>query len=91
MLLQAMRWSQRFTATAMVTLALGISAATTIFSVTNGVLLAPLLATERPHELLTFWGTAPEKRAFPSSISRADCSLPCWRSRAFVTMTAFRR
>ena len=88
--LRAMRRSPGFTAITIVTLALGIGAATTIFSVTNGVLLAPL-PYRAPHELVTFWGTAPEKGLpvvdLPSGLFVAVRDS----SRAFVSMTAFER
>lgn len=85
---RAMRRSPGFTTTAVVTLALGIGAATTIFGVTKGVLLSPL-PYRAPHELVTFWGTAPEKGLpvvdFPSGLFVVIRN----NSRAFAAMAAF--
>jgi putative ABC transport system permease protein len=86
--LRAMRRSPGHTTVVVLTLALGIGAATTIFSVVNGVLLAPLPYRE-PDQLVAFWGTAPEKQlpevAFPSGLFVAVRD----RSRAFTSMTGY--
>ena len=85
---RAMRRSPGFTSIVVLTLALGIGAATTIFSVVNGVLLAPLPYRE-PGQLVAFWGTAPEKQLpeveFPQGLFVAVRE----KSRAFVSMAAF--
>ncbi len=85
---RAIRRAPGFAAAVVVTLALGIGAATTIFSVVYGVLLAPLPYRE-PSQLVTFWGTAPEKQLshvdFPEGLFVAVRD----KSRSFTTMTAF--
>jgi len=87
----AMRTMQRtpgFTAVVVLTLALGIGAATTIFSVVNGVLLTPL-PYRNPQQLVVFYGTSPEKQlaevSFPSGLFVAIRE----KSRAFASMAAF--
>jgi predicted permease len=49
-----------FTAVSILTLTLGIGAATVIFSVVNGVLLKPFPYTDA-HELVVLWNTNPER------------------------------
>jgi predicted permease len=49
-----------FAVIAVLTLALGIGANTTLFGVVNAILLRPLPFPE-PHRVITFFGTAPEK------------------------------
>ncbi|HUQ79646.1 MAG TPA: ABC transporter permease [Gemmatimonadaceae bacterium] len=85
---RAMRRSPGFSAVVVLTLALGIGAATTIFSVVNGLLIAPLPYRD-PEQLVTFWGTAPERQldevSFPSGLFVGIRA----KSRAFTAMSAF--
>jgi predicted permease len=85
---RAMRRAPGFTAVVVLTLALGIGAATTIFSVVNGVLLSPL-PYPNPDRLVAFWGTAPEKQLpeveFPPGLFVAIRD----KSRLFSAMAAF--
>ena len=86
--MRTMRRSPGFTAVVVLTLALGIGAATTIFSVVNGVLLTPLPYRD-PQQLVVFYGTSPEKQlaevSFPSGLFVAVRE----KSRAFDNMAAF--
>ncbi|HEY7529426.1 MAG TPA: ABC transporter permease [Gemmatimonadota bacterium] len=86
--LRALRRAPGFTAAAVLTLALGIGAATAIFSVVNGVLLRPLPFPD-PDRLVLL-----HERARPIGLDRMWVSLPNfrdWRERArsFEEMAAF--
>lgn len=64
------RRSPGFTAVAIVTLALGIGATTTIFSLANWTLLRPIAGVERPDDLHQIWVGARTERGFsPSRVS----------------------
>jgi putative ABC transport system permease protein len=86
--MRAMWRSPSFTTVVVLTLALGIGAATTIFSVVNGVLLSPLPYRE-PDRLAVFFGTAPEKQlpevSFPPGLFVALRD----KNRSFASMAAY--
>ncbi len=65
--LRGLRRSRGFTAVAVATLALGIGATTTIFSVLEGVLLRPL-PYPRSERLVQVWERTPEGGDFPASL-----------------------
>jgi predicted permease len=85
---RTMRRAPGFTAVVVLTLALGIGAATTIFSLVNGVLLRPLPYRD-PDQLVVFYGTSPEKQLaevdFPPGLFVAIRD----KSRTFASMAAF--
>ena len=74
------RWNKRrtFAITAILTLALGVGAATALFSVVNGVLLRPL-PWNAPDRLVAVWVARPHWRAQPALAAywdRGDLSWP---------------
>ncbi len=76
------RWRRRpaFAATAILTLALGVGAATAIFSIVDAVLLRPLPWTN-PESLVIVHGTYPERRSNPATAptwNRGALSFPVW-------------
>src|ERR1700730_7257662 len=86
--LRQLRKNPLFTAVAVVTLALGIAANTTIFSVVNAVLLKRLPFPE-PDRLVTLWGVNPSRGWTDNPIS------PRWfvewqqQNHVFADMAAF--
>jgi predicted permease len=92
------RWRRRpgFAATAILTIALGIAAATSIFSVVDAVLLRPL-RWHAPESLVVVHGVYPERRDSPATAPTWDrwyLSYPAWdalrTSPAFAAVGAWR-
>lgn len=76
------RWRRRpaFALTAILTLAIGIAAASAIFSIVDGVLLRPL-PWKDPDSLVVIHGVYPNRRANPATAptwNRGDVSYPVW-------------
>ena len=84
--LRALRRTPGFTVVAVLTLALGIGATTTIFSVVNAVVLRPL-PFQDPGRLVRVWDTNPHGGDF--STSDATYLDLRERNRSFVEMAAF--
>jgi hypothetical protein len=85
------RWRHRpgFAATAILTLGLGIAAATSIFSVVDAVLLKPLPWT-KPESIVVVHGVYPERRNNPATAptwNRWYLSYPDWH--ALQTASSF--
>ena len=85
------RWRQRpgFAAAAMLTLGLGIAAATSIFSIVDAVLLKPL-PWRAPESLVVVHGVYPDRRNNPATAptwNRGYLSYPAWD--ALRTASAF--
>ncbi|MGE0353703.1 MAG: ADOP family duplicated permease [Gemmatimonadales bacterium] len=79
--LRQLRRAPAFTLAAVLTLALGIGATTTIFSVVNGVLLRPL-PFHQPEELVRVWSANPETGNLHAPVSAVD--LEDWRAQRKV-------
>lgn len=79
--LRQLKRAPAFTLAAVLTLALGIGATTTIFSVVNGVLLRPL-PFHQPEELVRVWSANPEAGNLHAPVSAVD--LEDWRAQRQV-------
>ncbi len=84
--LRGLRRSPGFAAAAIGTLAAGIAASTTIFSILHTVVLAPL-PYRSPERIVVLWETGPDGRPWRP----APASLRAWRehARAFESLAAF--
>ncbi|MEW5917807.1 MAG: ABC transporter permease [Gemmatimonadota bacterium] len=78
-----------FTAIAVLTLALGIAASASIFSVVHSVLLRPLPFPE-PGRLVTVWETRPERDMFEISFTYANFWDVLEMNRSFESIGAIR-
>src|SRR5437016_8851668 len=85
---RTLRRNPGFAATAIGTLALGISVNTTIFSVVNAVLLQPLPYRDASR-LVLLWTTNPQKNAFERPTGYLN--VQDWRkTQSFEAMAYFR-
>ncbi|HET7251569.1 MAG TPA: ABC transporter permease [Gemmatimonadales bacterium] len=86
--LRGLRQRPGFSVLAILTLALGIGATTTLFGVVDAVLLRPL-PFPHPEQLITFFGTAPEKRLTEVAYTEGLFQVFHDRSRSMQSMAAF--
>ena len=84
---RSLRRTPGFAAIAIATLALGIGATTTIFTVVNGVLLRPM-PYERPERLANIWNDLGEGAQSLPAVSALDFRDYQTRSRAFEEFAA---
>src|SRR5918999_6260210 len=84
---RALRRTPGFTAVAVGTLALGIGATTTIFTVVNGVLLRPLDYTE-PERLANIWNDLGQGAQSLPAVSPLDFRDYQQRTRTFEAFAA---
>ncbi|HEY0783985.1 MAG TPA: ABC transporter permease, partial [Thermoanaerobaculia bacterium] len=85
---RSLRRRPEVTLLALFTMALSIGANTAIFSVVQGVLLAPL-PLPHPEELVAFLETAPKAGLTQMACSPLDFSQWRERSRSFVGLAAY--
>ena len=78
-----------FTATALVTIGIGIGASTAIFSVVNAVLLKSV-AYERPRDLAVLWNSYAATGLSEAAVSAAEFTEIVERQRAFEGVAALR-
>src|SRR5271166_2295431 len=81
--LRILRKNPGFTAVAVITLALGIAATTTVFSWINATLLNPIPGVSRPSEMVAVEIGRAGSFSYPDFLDLRD------RSRSFVGLTAF--
>lgn len=89
--LRMLRQSPGFTAVAVMTLALAISANVTIFSVVYGVLLHPL-PYPNPEQITLLWADNPKLQIDSHDLPPSNADIVDWRSqnRVFEGLAAFR-
>src|SRR4030042_2716594 len=85
--LRVLRRSPGFTTLAVVTLALGIGATVTMFSVADAVLIRPV-AYRDPDRLVQIWGQNLARNIPFHSVSYPDVAIWRQEARLFETLTA---
>jgi hypothetical protein len=86
--LRRLRATPGFTLVSIGTLALGLGAASAIFSVINGVLLKPL-AYAHPDQLVSLWMTAPGVKITDLNMAPSIYFTMCHQQRTFQAVSMF--